>query len=373
MIHLKYNVQIKKADLSKINKRMIQNIEIDDENIQFKTNTKSLQLLLNDISDIKYNNIRKQKKIAFLKKYFISIIALLILFLLLINNMLIVKKVKFVKENTYNQEVVDYINDNCFKIGFFKYLKWDLNTLNDDIKSKFYYYEWINLEKKGNCLNIIIDKQDEKSYLNSESTIKGDIVAKSQGIVRYYFVKKGVCLVKDNQSINSGDILITGNLQYYNNKSEYIHPVAIVLAETVNKENIKIKKQEITFKRTGKIKIDYFYHFENNNLQYKDYFPMYECIDEVVFNYNNIKKIKRIYYEVEEVLNYYTADNAYLYALSLIKKQFNEHKIHTKEKIVSINLLYENEDEEYYYYTFIIKNIVNVAEFKALMLEENEK
>lgn len=373
MIHLKYNVQIKKDDLSKINKKVIKNIVIDEENIRFKTNAKSLQLLLNDISDIKYNNMRKQKIMGFLKKYFISIIALIILFILLINNMLIVKKVKFIKENTYNQEVVDYINENCFKIGIFKYLKYDLNTLNDDVKNKFYYYEWINLEKKGNCLNIIIDKQDEKSFLNSRSKIKGDIIAKSQGIVKYYFVKKGVCLVKDNQSINFGDILITGNLQYYNNKSEYVHPVAIVLAETVNKENIKIKKQEITFKRTGKIKIDYFYNFNNKNSKCKDYFSMYECIDEVVFNYNNIKKIKRIYYEVEEVFNYYSADNAYLYALSLIEKQFNEQKIHSKEKIVNINLLHQNEDEEYYYYTFLIKKIINVAEFKALMLEENEK
>ncbi len=365
-------MQLIKDDIDKINKKTINNLEINENNINFNTDSKSLQLLLKDVNNIQYYNIKKKKIFSFVKKYFISIIALLILFLLLINNMIIVKKMKFVNENTYDQDVVEYINEKCVNILFFKYLKYNLNALNEEIKNEFYYYEWINIEKKGNCLNIIIDKQDEKSYLNTESSIKGDIIANTQGVVRYYFVKKGVCLIKDNQSINNGDVLVTGNLQYYNNKIDYIHPVAIVLAEVVNREKIKIKKQETKFVRTGKIKLEYFYSI-NNTKKYKDYFSTYECVDEIIWQFNNIKKIKRIYYEVEEALNYYTSYNAYLYALSLIDKTFNEQKIHQKERIVNVNLIHNSEDEKYYYYTFLIKKIVNVSEFKAIMLEENEK
>lgn len=371
---MKYDVTINKDDINKINSS-ITNFEIEeitriDNDIKFKTNDKSLRKLLKNIERIEYENIRKKKILNFLKKYFISIIFLFLIALLLINDSLIVKEVVFINENTYDENVKKYIENNYKKVLCFNYMTESINDLNNELRNNFYFYEWINVHRRGNKLVVTIDKQDEKSFINTKSNVKGDIISSSDGIIRYYFVKEGVCLIKDNQSIKKGDILVTGNLAYYNEKSNYIHPAAIVLAEIVTKETIKVKKVEKKYIRTGKIKNDYFYSFLEKE---KEYFNFYEYEDFEVYKLGTIKKIKRTYYEITEMINIYDYDNAYLYATSLIQKTFGENKIHKKEQILDIELIQNYEDQTYYYYTFLIKKIVNISEFKAVRLEENEK
>ena len=45
----------------------------------------------------------------------------------------------------------------------------------------------------------------------------------------------------------------------------------------------------------------------------------------------------------------------------------------TSEIYQSNELIKNYEDQTYYYYTFLIKKIVNISKFKAVRLEENEK
>lgn len=368
MIILKYNVTIEKKDLSKLNKLEIEEMISKDDTIKFKTNEKSLKHLLNNIEKIKYENERKKRICSFIKKYFISIIFMLLIILLLINESLIVKEIVFVNENTYDKNVQTYIEKNYKKVLIFNYLNKSLNDLNDELRNNFYYYEWINVYKKGNKLLVTIDKQDEKSFINSKSKIKGDIISKHDGIIRYFFVKEGVSLIKDNKSVKAGDILVSGNLGYYNETSDkYIHPCAIVLAEFANKETIKVKKQEQIFLRTGRIKNDYFYSCLKKE---KDFYDLYEYEDQIVYNFFGIKKIKRTYFEINSINITYDKDEGFLYASSVIDKKFNENKVHKKEKIIEKELINSFDDENYFYYTFLVKKIANVAEFQALRLEE---
>lgn len=364
---MKYNVTINKEDILKLNNVEISEVIPDENELNFKTNDQSLKFILNKIEKIKYENIRKKKILSFLKKYCISIIFLFLMILLLINDSLIVKEIVFVNENTYDQEVVNYIKQNYKKVFVFNYLSRPIHEINNDLKNNFYFYEWINVYKKGNKLLITIDKQDDKSYINTKSRVKGDIVAGENGIIRYYFVKEGVCIIKDNQSVKKGDILVSGNLDYYNNKSKYIHPSAIILAEVVSKEKIKIKKNNEMYIKTGNIKIDSFYSMFSKE---KDYFDMYEYTDETIFSIGKIKKIKRTYYEIALTNNVYNKDSSYLYALSIIDKNFNEKKVHEKETILEKELIDSSEDNDYFYYSFLVKKIVNISRFQAVRLEE---
>lgn len=371
---MKYDVTINKDDINKINNSIkhfeIEEIERINDNIKFKTNEKSLKMLIKNIEKIEYENIRKKKVLNFFKKYFISIIFLFLMVLLLINDSLIIKEVVFINKNTYDENVKNYIENNFKKVLCFNYLNEPINELNNELRNKFYFYEWINVHKRGNKLVVTIDKQDEKSFINTKSNIKGDIVSSNDGIIRYYFVKEGVCLIKDNQSVKKGDVLVTGNLGYYNEKNNFIHPAAIVLGEIVTKETVKVKKTKKSYIRTGKIKNDYFYSFFKKE---KEYFDLYEYEDFEIYKLGTIKKIKRTYYEIAEMINVYDYDNALLYATSLIQKTFSENKIHKKEQILDIELIKNYEDQTYYYYTFLIKKIVNISKFQAVRLEENEK
>lgn len=368
---MKYYVNINKENMKYLHNKQINNLRENKGYLNFETNTQSLKKLLEDISDLSYINKRKIKIITFIKKYIVSIISIILLLLFLINEQIIVKKLEFVNENTYNQEVVDYIYNNSLKKQFgFYYLKKELNEINKELKNNFFYYEWISINKKGNVIVIIIDKQDEKSYLDTESNVLGDIVASESGIIRYYFIKKGVNLIKDNQSVNKGDVLISGNLLIKKEQTEYIHPIGIVLAEVVSIEKVKVDKIITSYIRTGKIKIIekyiFFNKFKNNDCD----FEMYEMEESIIFGNKYLKKIKVIYYEVKEVINYYTQEEAQKYAYSIIEKNFNNNIIHEKERIIESFIIDFYEDDKCYYYKYLIKKIINISQFKAVNLED---
>ena len=370
---MKYYVSTTKDNIEHLSNKKINNLNINNNNLTFETNEKSLQLLLKNIAELSYYNKRKIKIICFIKKYCISIICLIILFLFLINEQFVIKKIEFINENTYNQEVINYLyNNKLDKRVIYYYLNDSLTNINKQLKQEFYYYEWININKKGNVLQVVIDKQDEKSYLNESSNIIGDIISNKDGIIRYFFIKKGVNLIKDGQSVKKGDVLVSGNLLIKNDKIDYIHPVGIILAEVVEEEYVKVKKINTDYIRTGKIEIkENIYFFNLNNNKKKCKFDIYE---EDVFNIINnkiIKKDKIVYYEIKEVSNYYNEEDAMKYSYSIIEKKFNENKVHDKERILEHFLLYTNEDNDYYYFKYLVKKIVNISEFKAVNLEDN--
>lgn len=368
---MKYYVITKKDNITYLSNKKVNNIKLNDDRISFETNQKSLELLLKNINEISYYNKRKVKLILFIKKYMITILCLLIFSLFLINEQFVIKKLEFIDENTYSKEVEDYIYKNCLKKKlFYYYLNNNINTINNNIKHEFYYYEWINVTKKGNRLLIQIDKQDEKSYLDTSSKIKGDIIATHDGIIRLYYIKKGVTLIKDNQSVKKGDVLVSGNLLYNNQMVDYTHPVGIVLAEVGSYETVEIPKIEKKYVRTGKIKIFESYSFLKFKPKYKVSFEMYEQEEKIIFNKGIITKNKIIYYEIKEVYNYYDQKSSLNYAISKIDKEFNSNKIHDKEKILECILLQKYENDNSYYYKFFIKKIINISEFKAVNLEE---
>lgn len=369
---MKYHVNTNKDNLEYLLKKKISNVQCNDNNISFETNENSLKLLIGQLNNIDYVNKRKNNIVSFIKKYLISIIAIFIIFLLFINEQFVIREIVFLNENTYNEEVTSYLYNNKIEKKFgFCYLNDNIININKDIKQKFYYYEWISVNKKGNKLEVIIDKQDEKSFIDNGSNIFGDLYSNRDGIIRYYFIKKGVNLIKDNQSIKKGDILISGNLLINNNGILYTHPIGIVLAEVVDYEIVKVKKNNYVYLRTGKIEQEEGYSFFGKNRKDKCSFNMYDVEESIVYDYKIIKKYKKIYYEVKEVEISYIYEEAEIYSKSYIYKKFNDYKINEKERIINCLLISYFEDDDYYYFKYLVKKIINIAEFKAVNLEEN--
>lgn len=321
------------------------------------------------------NSINKRKIIikTFLKRYFISLLCILLLMVFIVLQSLSIKKIEFVNENTYSEEVYDYLNRKINKGIIFNKLQYSVDKINNDIKKEFYYYEWINIKKKGNRLLVIIDMQDEKSYLDETSNIPGDIIANKSGVIRYYFIKKGVNLIKDNQTVLKDELLVSGNLKYYNDgKYNYIHPLGIILAEVVDTYNIKVNKVNVEYVKTGKIQTKYSRNIFNKTFLKKCDFDFFESKEEVLIDLKIYKKIKKTFYEVKEVVSLMNKDEANIYSLSLIEKKFNENRIHEKEKILSSLIVDETEDENYYYYKYIVKKIENISLFRPVKLEDSK-
>ena len=81
---------------------------------------------------------------------------------------------------------------------------------------------------------------------------------------------------------------------------------------------------------------------------------MYEIEKEILFDFKYIKKIKNTYYEIKEVYLNYNKDDALKLSFSLIEKEFNDKKIHTKEKIAYFVAIFQN-------YLFMVIDLISQA------------
>ena len=66
---MKYYVSTTKDNIEHLSNKKINNLNINNNNLTFETNEKSLQLLLKNIAELSYYNKRKIKIICFIKKY----------------------------------------------------------------------------------------------------------------------------------------------------------------------------------------------------------------------------------------------------------------------------------------------------------------
>lgn len=357
-----YKATINKKDVSKLSKRQVENISYKNDELSFRTDEKNIKDLIDKIENMKYVNVVKMKIKRLMHKYLISIISLLIICLLLINQNISVREIKFVNYDTYDEEVEAYLHKYLKKVGPFYYLNADLNTVNYDFKNKFYNYEWIGINKKGSVLEIKIKKQGELEYKFQEDGIVGDYVAKKDAIVKMYYVKKGVVLVKELQSVNKGDLLITGNLKHLIGGEEYIKPNGIVIAETLEYQNVTVKKVQEQTLKTGKLITKNRLGFFKINFKDKVKYSQYEKEVKTIFKLGNILKYEtNYYYEVNNLKYVYTHDEALEYAKSVIEKEFKTTIKY--EMIKYIELLNEDETDENFLFRFIVKKHENIAQF----------
>ncbi len=368
---MKYKVSISNDDKQLLSRKEIKNIKKQEDNINFETNEKSAKLLSQQLENIRIVNQRKEKTFGFIKKYLISIIGLILIAIFIINQSRTIKSITFVNTDTYSKEVNEYVDGFLVKRGPFKYLNDSLVNINTDLRQHFYYYEWISVSKKGNKLYVNIEKQDQRSYINENSNIKGDIIAKKDGIIDSMYIKKGVAIAKDGQTVLAGQMLISGNLKINNDGVDYIHPLAIVIASVIDYENITVPKSDIKNLKTGKIETKTGYTLFGKLHVAPSNFDNYIVETKILRDWKFYQKIKNIYYETNDIEISYTKDEALEYAKSIIRLNFMNNKIDEHEKIIFIEPISETEDSENYYFKFIVKKLENIASFQAVSLENN--
>ena len=142
----RFKVKCDKKFLDFVSKKRIKNLELVDDLLVFECNK------INDFSEIELievNDLLKIKVNRGIKNYMITIIGFLLLLLMLIPVTKTVTEIKFVNSDTYNEDVYTYVESRLKKVWLFAFLDDDLVQINKDIKSKFYDYQWISLEKEG--------------------------------------------------------------------------------------------------------------------------------------------------------------------------------------------------------------------------------
>lgn len=356
-----YKAKIPKEESSKLSRKKITNVKVNNDDVYFYTNDSSIKQLIKEIEAIEYEDILRKRLKAFLKKHLISIISIFIIIILLINQNIAVKEIRFINYNTYDEDVEAFVIERLKKIGPFYYLNDSLNNINFEIKSEFYDYEWISVSKKGAYLDIDIRKQKVPWYEDIDDGIVGDFVASRDAVIKVYYVKKGVVLIVESQTVKQGELLVSGNLKYHLNQVEYIKPQAIIIGEVLEYQNVRVRKHFSRTDRSGEITIKTYFTLFNKKLFSKLPYEQYQEDEVEVFNFLDFIKLKRsIYYQVEEVDIEYNYDDAISYAKSLIRKDFNPGLY---EQIIFIELVSFIEDSDYYDFKFIVKKHENIALF----------
>lgn len=370
---MKYKLRIDNDSINHTNHLNLRNIEIKDNKVSFTTNETGYNVLSQKINpdNIEILSTSTNKFKELIRKYLITIIGAFILIIFLINQSQTVTQIRFTNYDTYDQEIVDYMDKYMKKVGPFNYLNATLNDINLDLKNTFYKYEWIGVRKRGSILYLDIKKLDEYEDPSQDNT-PGSLYANANGIIKMYHVENGTVLVQEEQYVSKGDMLISGDITHYGDKIEHSKAIGYVIAEVLEYQEFIIPKyQEYTI-RTGKLEIAKELQLFNSKSKQKSKFPLYDIEEEIVFKLNKFFYIKRYYfYEIKNVKNYYTEEDAIRYGRSKVYNNFNLSKINDYEKIIYCNNINVIDMGDKYKVRFIVKTHQNISEFIPIIIEED--
>ena len=177
-------------------------------------------------------------------------------------------------------------------------------------------------------------------------------------MITEFVVFNGTKNIEVNTYVKEGDVLIGGQDE---------QAKGYVLATVYEQRQITVSKEDIKSEYSGKVnqynQINVFNKLFNINKKI-DYTNS-DIISKNIFSIPYIININKIEeYEKNDIIYTYTKDNAISYAKSIIEDEFNNSKILEGEKILRLEELIVNEDNDSYVITFLIKKVESIGEFK---------
>lgn len=125
--------------------------------------------------------------------------------------------------------------------------KIDNKRIKNEMMTKFDDIAWIGINIKGSRAYIEV-KERLDTPIRVDAYIPCDIIAAKDGIIRLLEVKEGQSLVKTNEFVEKGDLLVSGVVDSNKMGMRYVHSFGEVYAETIYK-----KTREYPFEYVEKI------------------------------------------------------------------------------------------------------------------------
>ena len=304
------------------------------------------------------------KKILFILTFFVCLI-------ILISSNFVIREIRFVDKNMYNKRVYDFIYSKLDVHKTYTTYSEDLNKLSLDLRINFPEYAYIGVSKKGSILLVDVEKRTIEKDKPLENNKNADLISGYNAVIYGIEATNGVCLVELNQFVKKGDLLITGNLLYKNdpsNYNNYVRAKGIILGTVLEIEKIKVPQKINSFTYTSNVKQGLEISFLNNMLIKPKTYYEYQNLrfTQLVSIFNLIKVYRVNYYELSNLEIVYDDSSSLNYAISLLYYNLELKSSSEKEKILNIELLNSNFEDGSYNYTFIVKKIVNIAKIKEI-------
>ncbi len=256
--------------------------------------------------------ILREKGVPFiLKKYkkrklfFILLLALIVIIIALSK---FVWNVEVLGNNKVDaEEIIEMAKEDGLNIGVLK-SKVDSGKIINRIRMEREDIAWIGIEIKGTNAIIKIVEADEKPDVVNEDEFS-NIVAKKSGVITKITATNGTAMHQVGDTVNKGDILISGWMEGKYTGKYYVNSNGEVKAKIIYTQIEQINKSEDKRNQTGKSESKYSIKFNNFQInfykrlsKFKKYDTMYTTNKVKLFPnfYLPIDIIKTTNYEVNE-------------------------------------------------------------------------
>ena len=330
------------------------NIEVVGESIMFETNkdsllyldSKNIRYMLHDSKNEKIKQVFKNKNGMF--------IGIFIAIFLVVMNTFRVSEIKVNGEYPINDEVINNIKSNEKKLFTFSFMNLNYEAKGKELRSIFYEYEWISVSKKGSVIYVDVVNSGQTNNKDND-VVLGDLISKCDAMISSYMVFSGKGIIKENQLVKKGDILIKGEAKGY---------ILGVVYEEINITVMKENKEEV---KTGNVNKYNLLNIFGKDIRFNESsYLKKETQEELVFNIPWVLKINKIEeYEKNDIIKVYNKEEAIKKAITLIKTDFEGKKVLNDETILRIEPLITTDNNDSFIITFLVKKIISIGEYKS--------
>ena len=329
---LKADINIIRCDYINIHEV---NILIDNKDLEKVLNLKTSY----EIKIIKTNGIKHIKYILKKNKHFLIIFIMSFLFLMYLTT--VITKVEVIHSDKkirelLSKELEKYDIKNNSRTKTYKQINDIKEKILKDYKDKI---EWIEIIKEGTKY---IVKVEERILTNIDLTDeKYNIVANNNAIIKEISAEKGEIIVKKEQYVRKGDILIRGDIYLNETKKDTINAQGEVYGEVWYKVTSEYPKYYEEVKDTKSRKKVYTITILNRRIELTRKKYKIKRIKEKTILKSNILPIKlskEYQTKQEKITKSYTKEEAINKALQEIEEKINSN-LTIKEHIIDIKKL----------------------------------
>lgn len=301
-------------------------------------------------------NIKEKKGLPFVlnrhRKRKIFLILLIVFFIILFTLSNFIWNIEVTgTSNISKEEILETLKENGLKIGMAKN-KIDTQKIINSIRLNRDDVAWVGIGITGTNATVKIVEADLKPEIIDENDYC-NIVSKKEGLIVKVTAKNGTPLVKKDDIVKKGSILIAGYIEGKYTGTRYVHSEGEVLAKVWYSKKDKIELQKQEYKQTGKNESKYSIRIKNFVINLYKTLPNFENYDTIIEEkklkifsnfYLPIEIIKNTYYETELQEKEYTKEEAKEILIQQLEEQLKE-EIKEPEKITNKQInVYENDD-----------------------------
>ncbi|MGE5328330.1 MAG: sporulation protein YqfD [Deltaproteobacteria bacterium] len=197
------------------------------------------------------------------RKTFIAGCAIFLLMIYILSSF--IWSIDIIGNNTISKaELIKKLNAVGFKTGVCRYYI-DKEKICNEMMIQIKELAWISIDLSGTRAIVEISERVMPPKF-VEKNVPCNIIADKDGIIKSIFVKAGTPLVKQQETVKKGDMLVSGIVINNVNISRFVHAQADIKARTWYEEIENVPLANIKEVKTGRVKNLYKFRLISNEI-----------------------------------------------------------------------------------------------------------